>query len=345
MDGIYILPIIGTIGKDFKYTDVLLHLNAAKDSQYIKLIIDSPGGSINEGDKIKEALVNSGKVMFSANSGDVASYAVSLFNIAPKQNRVYDPAKGVFLIHMPLVLPEDGVSGTAADLEIIAKELKKIQNNIIADYVKSTGSDADVLAGFMNENVPLTPEQVETLGFATVQNHPVEIKAVAYYTNSNIMTNEENVKKLGVIESLLNKVVAFFEPKNLMVQDTAGKELDFGPEVQTIEQVIIGVKATVEGAPAEGDFVLETGETYRFAAGILTEIVPPTPAPDAEKEQLKTDLAEAQAKLASVSAEMSKFKAEFLKFKNEFSEGDPLKHVSPPGDDEPTVRKAFKTKN
>lgn len=348
---IYILPIIGVIGTDFKYTDVLMHLNAAKDSQFIKLVIDSPGGNINEGEKIKEALISSKKVMFATNSGDVASYAVSLFEIAPKAGRVYDPAKGVFMIHMPFIDPKDGVGGTASDLEVIAKELKRLQNNIISDYEKATGSTADVLAGFMNENKPLTPEQVESLGFATVIGHREEFKAVAFYNNNNSdMTNEETTKRLSGIEALLNKVVAFFAPKNLMVQDVNGKELDFGPEIETPEQIVVGVKATVDGVPAEGDYTMASGQVYKFAAGVLSEIMESAAdEPDAEKEQLKAELAEAQKQLAeatnkleTVSGEMVKFKAEFSKFKAEFSTGDPKDHGDPDGGDPPAKRKAFK---
>ena len=349
---IYILPIIGIIGTDFKYTDVLMHLNAAKDSQYIKLVIDSPGGNINEGEKIKKALQDSGKVMFATNSGDVASYAVSLFEIAPASGRVYDPAKGVFMIHMPFIDPKDGVGGTASDLEIIAKELKRLQNNIISEYEKSTGATSEVLAGFMNENKPLTPEQVETLGFATVRKADAEpqFKAVAFFNNNNDMTNEETKKQFGVIETLLNKMVAFFAPKNLMVQDTTGKELDFGPDIQAPEQIVIGVKATVDGAPADGEYVFESGQVYKFVAGELMEIIMPEAVkPDPEKEKLKTDLAdaqkqlaEAQNKLTQVDSEMTKFKAEFAKFKSEFSTGDAGPNTTGGTEEK---RKAFKTKN
>lgn len=356
-EGIYLLPIIGVIGQDFKYSDALLHLNAAKDSQYIKLIIDSPGGYIGEGAKIKKALQDSGKVMFAVNSGQVASYAVSLFTIAPRQNRVYDPAKGVFLIHLPFVSPEDGVSGTASDLEMIAKELKREQSDIIADYAKATGSDKTVLEGFMTENTPLTPEQVESLGFATVRKVE-QLKAVAYYKNDNNMTNEETTKRLGTIETLLSKVVAFFAPKNLMVQTTDGKEIDFGPAIETPEQIAVGVSATVDGVPAEGDLTLATGEVYKFAAGVLSEIVPAGQAePDeaaAELEALKVENAALKSEMETAKNEFVQFRGkaddqlkklteELTKFKNEFSTGDPAGQGAPASEQAPAKRKAFKS--
>ena len=164
------------------------------------------------------------------------------------------------------------------------------------------------------------------------------------------MTNEETTKRLSGIEALLNKVVAFFAPKNLMVQDATGKELDFGPEIETPEQIVVGVKATVDGVPAEGDYTMASGQVYKFVAGVLSEIMEPeADEPDAEKEQLKAELAEAQKQLAeatnkleTVSGEMVKFKAEFAKFKAEFSTGDPKDHGDPDGGDPPAKRKAFK---
>lgn len=350
-ESIYMLPIIGVIGQDFKYTDVLMHLNAARESTYIKLIIDSPGGYTSEGEKIRQALIDSKKVMFSTNSGDVASYAVSLFSIAPRANRVFNPDKGQFLIHMPFVTPEDGVSGTADELESIAKELKKLQNNIVADYSKATGTDVSVLEGFMNENVPLTPQQVETLGFARLEQH--ELKAVAIYKNNLDMTNEESVKKLGVLETLLNKVVALIMPKSLMLQDVNGKELDFGADIQTPEQIAVGVKATVAGAPANGDYALASGEVYKFVSGELMEIVPAGGAPNAELEALKAENDALKQQIAAKDTEFGNFKLtaekqikevkeEFTKFKNEFSTGDPAPNTLTGDPGKPTTRKAFK---
>lgn len=357
-ESIYILPIIGVIGEDFKYTDVLMHLSAAKDSQYIKLVIASPGGYIDEGEKIREALVQSKKVMFATNSGDVASYAVSLFTVAPRQNRTFDPAKGVFLIHLPFVGPEDGVSGTADELDQIAQSLKKLEKNIISEYSKATGTDTAVLEGFMSEDTPLTPEQVETLGFATVKKQ--EYKAVALYKSNTDMTNEEVKTKLTGLESLMKKVLNFIRPKSLMVQDVNGVELDFGAAIETPDQIAAGATATVEGAPAQGEYTLASGEVYKFEGGVLTEVVPPAgnelETLKTENAALKTEIENMKAQIAASQAQFESFKGEaekqvkevteaFKLFKNQFSTGDP-KPGDPKGDPEPpATRKAFKTKS
>lgn len=313
MDGsnIYMLPIVGVIGEDFKYPDVLMHLNAAKKYNVIKLLIDSPGGYIDEGEKIRQALVDSGKVFFSTNIGDVASYAVSLFLIAP--NRTYDSTKGTFLIHMPFVPHEDGVSGTAQEIEAIAKDLKKLQDNLVKQYTQITGTERVVIEGFMNENKPLTPEQVQSLGFARLENQ--KFKAVAYFKNENNMTNEEVTKKLGVIESLVNKVMNFIKPKALMIQDATGTELDFGDAVQTPEQIVVGVKATVNGTPADGDYTMPDGSVLTFEAGILTVITPAAPGPNEELEALKAENKALKAQIEASTKAQNEIKTEFTNFK------------------------------
>ena len=98
---IYSIPIYGVIGEDTKHTDVLLHLNNAQKYDAIKLLIDSPGGYIDEAEKMCKSIVSLGKPIFTTNTGDVCSAAVDLFLLASKPNRTFNPSRGQFLIHNP----------------------------------------------------------------------------------------------------------------------------------------------------------------------------------------------------------------------------------------------------
>ncbi len=178
----YIIPIIGEIGKDFTSQDLLMHLNSAKDINEVLLIIDSPGGDLSESQKMRKLLDESKKNLYSKNSGDVASAAVELFLAPLKANRRFYPEKGQFLIHNPYLqgteLDQKGFILDAATLESISIESKKIEKELVSQYSKDTGTDVKILKAFMDENTPLTPEQIETLGFAVIQKH--ELQAVAY---------------------------------------------------------------------------------------------------------------------------------------------------------------------
>ncbi len=333
---IYMLPVEGVIGEDFKYTDLLMHLNAAKNSTTIKLLINSPGGFVDEAEKMRDALANSGKIILATNTGMVASAVVNIFLTAEKPNRTFNPAKGDFVIHNPFIDPKDGgVTGTAADIEAAAKEMKKLETDLIKKYSKATGTDANILSEFMKENKPLTPQQVQDLGFATIIQP--ELKAVAYYKslNTNEMTNEEVVNKITGMESILKKIQSWFRAKSMVVQDVNGKELDFGEAVTDMAQVQPGAKATVDGSPAEGEFTLADGTVLVFAKGELQTITPPAgdelEALKKENAQLKADLEAsnvAKAKIetdlvalkANTEGELSKVKTELLAIRNQFSD-------------------------
>jgi ATP-dependent protease ClpP protease subunit len=347
----YILPINGVIGEDFKLTDLLMHLNAAKNESVIKLIIASPGGFTDIANQMREVLEASGKLIYSTNSGDVASAAVELFLTAPKENRTFNPEKGIFLIHMPFIDPIDGgVTGTAEEIQQVADEMRLLEKDIVKYYSKKTNVSSNILEGFMKENIPLTTEQVESLGFATIIK-PV-FKAVAYYkSNKNEMDNKEVIEKMTGIEKLLGKVMSFIKPKNLMVQDTNGAQIDFGPDIQDPSQIVVGIPATVDGNPAEGEYVLPDGSTLVFAAGSLAEI---KPTQGDTAEALKRENEQLKAELAAKSQEFDSFKqsaenqikeitTQFKAFRNQFSSGDDGHRNIPSGNnDEPKVRNAFK---
>lgn len=347
----YMLPIVGIIGDKFKYTDLLMHLNAAKNATVLECIMDSPGGYIDEGLKITEALNKCGKIIKMRNSGDVASIAVSIFLTASKENRFFNPSKGQFLVHCPLVDPKDMQGNyTAEDLTVMAKQLKSYESDLVKQYVNSTGSDSDILKAFMQENKPLTPEQISSLGFATIEQP--QFKAVALI-NTNKMDNKEVIDKLDKHESLLDKIHRKLFAKNIMLQDVNGVEIDFGDAVQTPDQVIVGVKGTVDGKPAEGEYTLADGKTYVFVAGELTEIKEPNQGNEmeVELEALKAENTELKSKIEAVNKmqedakkELETAKTEFKAFKAQFSNEPPRGNAPPTGENTTNRVAKFLTK-
>ena len=353
----YLLPIIGEIGKDFKYTDLLMHLNAAKECTEIHGVIDSPGGEIEEGLKIRKGSQTCGKSIFMSNSGDVASIAVSIFTAAPKGQRKFNPSKGEFLIHLPLIQPEDLTEAayTAEDLDYISKSLKGYGNDLAKQYVEDTGSEIEILKAFMYENKPLTPEQVSSLGFAIIE-QPA-FKAVALITTKKEeMENKEVIEKLQKHETLLDKIHRKLYAKNLMLQDVNGVEIDFGEAVQTPEQIVVGVEAKIDSKPAEGDVTMPDGSVLTFKAGKLETITPKAMPEDAEalkaeNEDLKKKLADSvaaqnllQEKVKGFEKDLNSAREEFKAFKNLFSNEKPLKNTPPEGKDELLAAKEARRK-
>lgn len=330
---VYNIPIYGLIGSPespednatyFQFTDLLLHLNNSRAYDTLNLDISSDGGFCDVADRMIEAVKKTGKIITSCNSGNVCSAASKIFTLAPKGQRFFHPEKGMFLIHNPW----GEVEGDASELAQASKELKKIENEYAAWYAAATGSDQTVIEAFMKENVPLTPDQIEQLGFAEIIQPTV--KAVAKLkSNTNEMDNKEVIEKINGFEKALQKFMAMFKPKAIMIAGADGKELEF-PELTDPSEIAVGVKVNEGGAPANGEYPQPDGSVYVCANGVLAEIKPaadPMQEMMDENKALKEQLAAAQAKVVEAEAkateagnEAIKMAKEFKAFKAQFSD-------------------------
>jgi ATP-dependent protease ClpP protease subunit len=320
----YIIPIHGELefekrNDTFTLNDFLLHLNNAKNSEVIHLDISSIGGYVEVADKIIDLLKNSGKVITASNSGHVMSAASLIFMSASV--RTFDPTKGDFLIHNAWV----EVQGEASELERQAKELRAIEKKYAQIYSQVTGVDISIIQELMNQNTPLTSEQIESMNFAHILK--TEYKAVAKINlKLNKMTEEqikENFDTLG--DKILNGIKSLFKPKALVIADANGTELTM-PDINDISELKIGVAATVNGEPANGEYPQPDGTILKFEGGVLVEIVPlqnedvdalkkEIEALKSENEVLKTQNEQVSAKLIEIEKDVKEYKALASNFK------------------------------
>jgi ATP-dependent protease ClpP protease subunit len=346
MDGIIFIK--GEIGTEYTYSHALIDLEKNKSASVLKIYIDSPGGSFDEGMKIYDLLRTSGKMLITENSGIIASMGVTLFLLAPKGSRFYDPKKGEFFIHNPWGEP----SGDADFLLEASKQMKKVEKQLVSIYSQATQSMPETIAGLMSIQSSLTPDQVETLGFAKIINN--ELKAVAKL-NYDQMTNEElNTKIEQSSAGIFAKMKEFFKKmgviKAFVLQTGDGKTLDFGEEIQDASQIAVGLAATVEGKPAEGSFLMPDGVTLVFVAGKVTEIMPvmeesaELTALKAENETLKADNVALKTQVTDAKALVTSIEVDFKAFKTQVTSD--IKGLKPtlPVENQETTRKPFKTK-
>jgi len=105
------------------------------------------------------------------------------------------------------------------------------------------------------------------------------------------------------MESLFERVLGKFRHNmyNKVIQDATGSEIDFIdlPDDSTIE---VGAMATVQGKPAEGEFLLPDGFTYVFTAGELTEII--EPEEDAEAAALRAENKALKRQITDIKSEV-----------------------------------------
>ncbi len=103
-----------------------------QSSDPIKVYIDSPGGSIDSGFAIFDAMRFVAAPVYTIVMGLAASMGAMILLAPPKQNRM-GFANSRYLIHQPLI---GGVRGVATEIEIHAQEMQKYRlkiNQIIAE--------------------------------------------------------------------------------------------------------------------------------------------------------------------------------------------------------------------
>lgn len=283
--GVELIDVIGQVKKQPKATAYNVHIN-------------SEGGLVDVGFDIYHYLKSLGKPVTTIGSGIVASIATVIFMAGTKrQIRENTP----FMIH----LPWGGSMGTADELEHFADQLRAIEKKMVGFYTKALSIEEQAIMPLLKNETWLTGKQLSALGFTTT---PQQVKAVAkaFIKPKTIPMNGTFTEKdRHWMESLFERVLGKFKHNNMfnkVIQDATGAEIDFTdlPDDAAIE---IGATATVDGQPAEGEYLLPDGSTYVFTAGELTEII--EPEQDAEEAAaLRTENKALKRQLTAIKSEV-----------------------------------------
>lgn len=260
------------------FLDVAAQVEHQKGITHLDVFITTPGGLIEDGDEIVEyfeTLKAKGITLNTHAVSMVYSFGADIF-LAGQQRFIDEDCK--FMIHNPWVTLTEGDADT---VDAYAKELRKLENKSLDSYSSKTGTSKEALKTLMKKDTYLTPEQAVQFGFATEISKKVQLNAVAFSRKFNPKTNEMSKDALSkkdaetLLDKWANKLKQMLNPKQMkMVLDSTGDvEITF---TDLAEDDVPGVDdvATIDGSPAEGEFVMPSGETYVFAGGILTEIKP-----------------------------------------------------------------------
>jgi len=326
MEGnIYINGLIGTTydnngvitEKGVELIDIITQVKAQKEVTSFNVFINSPGGVVDTGFDIYNYLKSLQIPINTIGQGMVASIATVIYMAG--MNRILKP-NTEFMIH----LPSGGVEGTSEDIEWYLSYIKDTQKRIIKFYAENTGLNEEALLPLLKNETFLSVQQAYELGFSNTQ--PIMVAPVAYFNlNNNDMKLSDDDKSW--VEKQFKTILNTFKSKAkmLLVQDANGVEIDF-TDLEDGQEIVVDLKATVDGAPAEGEFVMPSGETYVFAGGVLTEIKAvegdDTTALQEEIAQLKEQLAaqttaklDAENETVAQKAIVAKFEKEVKDFK------------------------------
>ena len=138
----------------------LLYLDSQDHKKPVHFYINTPGGSISDGFAIFDTIRFLRAPVVSVCTGLSASMGTILM-LAPreKKNRVCLPNTR-FMIHQP----SSGYQGSAADIEIGAREILKMRDRLIQVYVEETSKDADTIKRDMNRDYWLDANEAVAYG-------------------------------------------------------------------------------------------------------------------------------------------------------------------------------------
>ena len=137
----------------------LLFLESEDSTKDIYLYINSPGGVITSGLAIYDTMQYVKPSVATICIGQAASMGAVLLAGGEKGKRYALPHARV-LIHQPL----GGVQGQATDIDIQAREILRMREEITAIFTKHTGQDPDRIKQDTERDFFMTPEQALNYG-------------------------------------------------------------------------------------------------------------------------------------------------------------------------------------
>src|SRR3989442_1603233 len=138
----------------------LIALSAASDAP-IDMLVSSPGGHIESGDAIHDAIRYIDAPVRVIGTGWVGSAAVHVYLAVPIARRVCLPNTR-FLIHQP----SGGAGGRASDIEIQAREILRARERIARVIARETGKPLDTVLADIERDYWMSAE--EAVGYGLV---------------------------------------------------------------------------------------------------------------------------------------------------------------------------------
>lgn len=144
---------------------------SALEVKSIDLHLNSPGGSVFDGQAIFNALDRHPATITTYIDGVAASIASV---VALAGDRVVMARNALFMIHDPFIL----TAGTATELRKAAELLDQVKGTIAEIYVAKTGLERDAIDAAMAEETWYTAEEAAEAGFVDEVAEPLRLAAV-----------------------------------------------------------------------------------------------------------------------------------------------------------------------
>lgn len=281
------ININGVIGVDTTLMSVIRQVKSFENVSEVTAIIDSVGGSVTQGQDIYSYLRN---LEVPITTIAKKAYSISATIFMAGDVRLVERNDKPLMVHFPLV---QNLTANSSMLDIVSTELKVLEKEFTEFYGNYLSIPKETIVSLLKAETFIEAEDAVAMGFATGIKE--QLKAVAFFDKEDNKDNNLNKTFKMKLEKLMSAVAAKLgvnesevEVKTdivaLVVQDANGKEINF-PDLKEEEAIEVGVKAEIDGQPAEGEIVNTKGDTWLFSEGVLTEVIPKKEeAPEAPEE-------------------------------------------------------------
>lgn len=335
MSEVYITGVIGnsynqdgTIKeKGVELVDVVEQVADLGEVDEVTFVIDSPGGIVTVGESIRDFIAGLPKngITPKTHAGEMcASIATVIHTAVPLQDRSKE-AGGKYMIHNPWV----EMSGDAATLASVAKDMEEVEERLESHYAKATGATKQTISAFMDSEIWLSDSQCEKLGFVSQVISKASLRAVAIFQTSKIdnMSTENKSALAKAMAKIGEKFGLSTNEPNANADRTAQAvmiETDNGTVETPFADVQIGDEVMIEGAPApDGNYIVSNGEfqavdgmisegdTITVTDGAISAIETAGGEEEAENlADLKAELEAEKAKVSTLEAEKAQLETE-----------------------------------
>ncbi len=138
----------------------MLFLQSEDTKKDISLYVNSPGGSVTAGLAIIDTMDHIGPNVSTMCIGMAASMGAHILAAGAKNKRFALPNSEI-MIHQP---SQGGVEGKATDIEITAKQIIKLRENLNKIFAKNTGQPLDRIQKDMDRDFYMSAEEAKKYG-------------------------------------------------------------------------------------------------------------------------------------------------------------------------------------
>ncbi len=137
------------------------YLELTEPGKPILFVINSPGGSVDDGFAIWDQLRMISSPVTTLVTGLAASMGSILSLCAPKGRRYSTPQSRI-MIHQPMI--GGVIQGQATDLDIQAKEILKTRAKLVNIYMEATGKDYETIDRAIDRDTWMSAAEAKEFG-------------------------------------------------------------------------------------------------------------------------------------------------------------------------------------